>query len=407
MLTTRSLMVLSVAVAVAGCSTCPPRTEKSVVWVRPSGADTAAETRAPQPSEADRLRGELAAESAKRSALESALAAARSGAGQLERDANRAADLERQLAERDREIAALRAQLAGAASSDDLTSARQQLSARDQEIGSLKGQLAGAASAAELARARQDNAAKEAEVAALRGQLAGAASAADLARARQDAADKERELADLRAKMGGMVSAEELAAAKQRIAELEKELADRNAELAKLSGHLTEEQQAAARLRGDLAAQMDKLKEAQRGIAKALRKEVQKGTIHVDMRQDHLLVNLTSGLLFESGVDQLKPAGAEALAAVGGILKDYPEYAVEIGGHTDNVAIKGELAKRFATNKELSAARAQSALKALQDGGMANSFTTAGLADRRPVASNVTAEGRAKNRRVEVKVMPK
>jgi chemotaxis protein MotB len=112
-------------------------------------------------------------------------------------------------------------------------------------------------------------------------------------------------------------------------------------------------------------------------------------------------------MLFGSGEDALKPEGVEALKVVGGILKDYPEYHVEIGGHTDNVAIKGELAKKFPTNKELSEARAASALNAMQDGGMINSAATKGYADKRPVASNATADGRQKNRRVEVKVTPK
>jgi chemotaxis protein MotB len=111
--------------------------------------------------------------------------------------------------------------------------------------------------------------------------------------------------------------------------------------------------------------------------------------------------------LFGSGEDQLKPAGVDALTAVGAILKEYPEYQVEVAGHTDNVAIKGELAKRFPTNKELSEARAVSALSALRAGGLTNSVTTGGYASRRPVASNATAEGRQKNRRVEVIISPK
>lgn len=433
----RAFVVLSLATVVAGCGTCPPRTDKSAVWVRPAAGAAAV----PVVSAADRDRQAaadlLAKEQARANQLEQDLAAARRQAGTASEQASRLGDLERQVADRDRELASLRSQLTNAASAEELARARQEVSGKERELDSLRSQLSGAASADDLARARQDAAAKEKELAALRAQLAGAVGAEELARAKQDTSAKEQELAALRAKLAGaasaadldrarqdvmareqelarlkqqlghMASAEELAAAKARIAELERELAARNDELAKLKGNLTEEQQAAARLRGDLAAQMEKLKEAQRGLVKALRREVDKGSIHVDMRPDHLLVNLASGLLFESGVDQLKPAGAEALTSVGGILKDYPEYAVEIGGHTDNVAIKGELAKRFATNKELSLARAQSALKALQDGGMANSYTTNGYADKKPVASNATADGRAKNRRVEVKVMPK
>lgn len=394
-----------------GCQTSPAPNDSTALRFRPGIVSTAADPRDAHISQLDRerqrLADTLASEQSQRTVLEKALAEAQRAAVPLETQAGRVGELEREVANRDRELSAVQSQLSAAPTGDELTNARQQIAARDQELAGLREQLAGMASAAELGKARQQAAAHAQEIDRLKQQLAGTASAADLAAARRDLSTKERELADLKDRLAGIVTAEELAAAKQRLAEVERQLTERNQELARLIGLLSEEQQATARLRGDLAAHMERLKGAQRGIGKALRKEVQKGTIAVDMRQDHLLVNLTSGLLFESGADQLKPEGADALRAVGSILKDFPEYAVEIGGHTDNVAIKGELAKRFATNKELSTARAQSALQALQEGGMTNRVTTVGYADRHPVASNATADGRARNRRVEVKVMPK
>jgi chemotaxis protein MotB len=74
---------------------------------------------------------------------------------------------------------------------------------------------------------------------------------------------------------------------------------------------------------------------------------------------------------------------------------------VDVAGYTDNVAIQGTLAKKFPSNKELSDARADSAAQALRDGGVPN-LTAAGHGESAPVASNNTAAGRAKNRRVEV-----
>ena len=65
------------------------------------------------------------------------------------------------------------------------------------------------------------------------------------------------------------------------------------------------------------------------------------------------------------------------------------------------ISVKGALAKKFPSNKELSDARADSAAQALRDGGVAN-LTAAGHGENDPVASNNTAAGRAKNRRVEV-----
>ena len=183
--------------------------------------------------------------------------------------------------------------------------------------------------------------------------------------------------------------AAELAAAKRRVTDLEKQLADRDKEL--------------AGLRGDLSAEMAKLKEAQRGLIRALKPQIDKKNIAVDLNNERLLINLASGYLFGSGEDQLKPAGTDALKQVGAILKDYPEYNVAVDGHTDNRPIRGALKTQFPTNMELSEARAANAAKALGEGGL-SAVTTHGYVDTRPEVPNTTEAGRAKNRRVEVRV---
>jgi chemotaxis protein MotB len=183
--------------------------------------------------------------------------------------------------------------------------------------------------------------------------------------------------------------AAELAASTQRVAELERQLADRDRELASL--------------RGELSAEMAKLKEAQRGLVRALRPQIEKGDITVDLNNERLLINLASGYLFGTGEDELKPAGANALKQVGAVLKDFPEYKVAVDGHTDNVPIQGALMSRFPTNKELSEARAANAAKVLAEGGRGDATMT-GYADTKPVEPNTTAAGRALNRRVEVRV---
>ncbi|NOT95099.1 MAG: OmpA family protein [Nitrospira sp.] len=307
----------------------------------------------------DDMASRLAALEKERQRLADELAAAQKQNGTL---SSRVSDLERQLADRDRELAALRS---GAGDSAKLAS---QLTAANSERDRLAAQLAAAQSgagdagklAAELAAAKQ-------RIADLEAQLAAMGSAAG---------DKDKMAADL-------------AACKQRVADLERQLADRDKEL--------------AGLRGDLSSEMSKLKEAQRGLIKALRPQIDKGTIMVDLNNERLLINLASGYLFGSGEDQLKPAGADALKQVGAILKDFPEYKVAVDGHTDNRPIRSSLKQKFPTNKELSEARAANAAKALGEGGLASS-TTAGYADSKPVAPNTTDAGRAKNRRVEVRV---
>ena len=307
----------------------------------------------------DDMAARLAALEKERQRLADELAAAQKQNATL---TSRVSELERQLADRDRELASLRS---GAGDSAKLAS---QLSAANSERDRLASQLAAVQSGAGDA-----------------GRLA-----SELAAAKQRIADLEAQLAAMGAAAGDKDKlAADLAACKQRVDELERQLADRDKEL--------------AGLRGDLSAEMSKLKEAQRGLIKALRPQIDKGTIMVDLNNERLLINLASGYLFGSGEDQLKPAGADALKQVGAILKDFPEYKVAVDGHTDNRPIRSSLKQKFPTNKELSEARAANAAKALGEGGLASS-TTAGYADSKPVAPNTTDAGRAKNRRVEVRV---
>jgi len=261
----------------------------------------------------------------------------------------------------------LRDQLAAAQKQNAMLSSRvsdleRQLADRDREIASLRsGAGDSSRSASQLSSAQRD---------------------LNLSNAR--AADLERQLAASQALAAGG-----LATDKQRIADLEKQLAERDKEL---DG-----------LRGELSAEMTKLKEAQRRLIPALRPQIEKGDITVDLNNERLLINLASGYLFGSGQDELKPAGADALKQVGAVLKDFPEYKVAVDGHTDNVAIRGALKKKFPTNMELSESRAANAAKALTEGGL-GAATTHGYADTKPVEPNTTDAGRAKNRRVEVRV---
>jgi chemotaxis protein MotB len=220
--------------------------------------------------------------------------------------------------------------------------------------------------------------------------------AADLAAAKQRNVELEGQLVDRDKELAGDKDklAADLAAARQRNVELEGQLVDRDKEL--------------VALRGDLSTEMARLKEAQRGLVRELRPEIEQGNITVDINNERLLINLTSSMLFGAGEDQLKPAGTDALKRVGGILKAYPEYKVEVDGHTDNWPIRSSLKKRFPTNKELSEARAANGVTALAEGGVSpGAIASAGYADTKPVAPNATDEGRQKNRRVEVRVTPK
>ncbi|TKB80995.1 MAG: hypothetical protein E8D44_14995 [Nitrospira sp.] len=333
----------------------------------------------------------LAALEKERQRLADELAAAKKENGAL---SDRVKALESQLADRDRELAALRSSAGDSSKlASQLSSAQSDLNQSKARTAELERQLASAQAAA-----GGDKEKLAADLAAAQSQLAGLQAGAgdkdklatELATAKQRNADLTSQLAA----MGGAAGdkdkmAAELAACRQRVAELEKKLADRDKEL--------------AGLRGDLSTEMAKLKEAQRGLIRALKPQIDKQTIAVDLNNERLLINLASGYLFGSGEDQLKPAGADALKQVGAILKDFPEYKVAVDGHTDNRPIKSSLKKTFPTNKELSEARAANAAKALTEGGL-GAATTHGYADTKPVGPNTTDAGRAKNRRVEIRV---
>jgi flagellar motor protein MotB len=158
-----------------------------------------------------------------------------------------------------------------------------------------------------------------------------------------------------------------------RIATLEQQLADRDQEL--------------ARLRAELSTEAQKLAQAKQGLVRALRPEIEKGNISLDVNNERLLIHLASTMLFGSGEDKLDPAGVDVLQRVGSVLKDYPEYKIEVAGHTDNVQIRGKLQEKFPTNMELSQARANSALQPLTAGGARTDNSIAvGYADNKPIA---------------------
>ncbi len=121
------------------------------------------------------------------------------------------------------------------------------------------------------------------------------------------------------------------------------------------------------------------------------------------------LAALARKLEFEPGEAPVKPAGLAVLKQIGDLLKTVTDKRIVIEGHTDNRPIGPALTRRFPTNQELSQARAGGVIRYLvQQGGLDQANLSAvGHADREPVASNSTEEGRKKNRRIEITLAPK
>jgi chemotaxis protein MotB len=186
-----------------------------------------------------------------------------------------------------------------------------------------------------------------------------------------------------------------------RLAALERERRQLADELAATQRRLAAHDRELASLQSG-AMESGKLAKAEKDLLKALQPEIAKGTVSVHQSGDTLTIKLASGLLFDSGQDQLKGEGSEALHRVGSVLRDFPDKQVHVAGYTDNVAIRSALKQKYPTNQELSDARADRAAQALRDGGVSSHLSSAGHGDSNPVASNDTAVGRAKNRRVEI-----
>jgi chemotaxis protein MotB len=134
-----------------------------------------------------------------------------------------------------------------------------------------------------------------------------------------------------------------------------------------------------------------------------LSEEVKKGQLQVRQLKGMLTVDVAEQLFFDSGRATLKDTGKQVLQKVAESIKGYEDKAIRIVGHTDNVPISGGLQKVFPSNWELSAARATTVVRFLQDNGIApERLVATGRAEYAPVAPNDSAEGRQKNRRIEI-----
>ena|SRR5688572_2769305 len=143
-------------------------------------------------------------------------------------------------------------------------------------------------------------------------------------------------------------------------------------------------------------------------LVSELNQEVQKGQLQVRQYKDMLTVDVAEQLFFDSGRATLKETGKEVLKKVADAIKGYEDKAIRVIGHTDNVPISGALQKVYATNWELSSARATTVVRFLQESGIApERLVATGRAEYAPVAANDSPEGRQKNRRIEITLIAK
>jgi chemotaxis protein MotB len=136
--------------------------------------------------------------------------------------------------------------------------------------------------------------------------------------------------------------------------------------------------------------------------------EIAKGEVTISELKGKLTVNMVDAVLFDSGKAEVKEEGQAVLRKVISILKDVKDKSIRTEGHTDNVPIVGMLAKKYPTNWELSAARAINVTRYLHEQGLDPALLSAvAYGEYKPVAANDTPEGKQKNRRIEIILVPK
>lgn len=150
-------------------------------------------------------------------------------------------------------------------------------------------------------------------------------------------------------------------------------------------------------------ATMQKLKET---LSKALNGFEGKG-LTVEQKNGKVYVSMENKLLFNSGSWAVSSEGKKAVVELGKVLGDNPDIAVLIEGHTDNDPYGGS--GPIADNWDLSTKRATAIVAILSENKAINkkSLTAAGRGEFSPLATNDTAEGKAKNRRIEIILTPR
>ncbi len=145
------------------------------------------------------------------------------------------------------------------------------------------------------------------------------------------------------------------------------------------------------------------MKNVQAELEKALAQEIKGHIVEVKARREGLVVSLREVGFYVSGSSTLRPSSKDAIDRLAAVLQGRTE-SLRVEGHTDNVPIRN---RRFGSNWELSTARASDLINVFIEryGFEPRRLSAAGYAEFHPVASNDSAEGRARNRRVDIVIL--
>lgn len=201
---------------------------------------------------------------------------------------------------------------------------------------------------------------------------------------------------------------EKLSKTERHVEELKNEIRSKDMQVAELKAEiegLSKEKSKAIEEKEKAIAEFKKTHDS---LVSELTGEIKKGEIAITQLRDKLSVNMVDKILFDSGSAEIKKEGKKVLKRVGDILKKVTDKQIKVEGHTDNVPISQKLAVKFPTNWELSTARATNVARYLQEsiGIDPRLLTVAGYSEYRPIESNDSEKGKAKNRRIEIVLIP-
>ncbi len=155
----------------------------------------------------------------------------------------------------------------------------------------------------------------------------------------------------------------------------------------------------------ELEQEREKATEQQTKLEAEMRAALESKDVTISELAGKLTVNILDRVLFASGEADIKEEGQAVLREVAGFLAAMPDRQIQVIGHTDNIPIA---TARFPSNWELSAARALAAVRFLSEEAGVDPKRLGALAqgEFHPIADNSTPEGRAKNRRIAIVVLP-
>jgi chemotaxis protein MotB len=191
--------------------------------------------------------------------------------------------------------------------------------------------------------------------------------------------------------------------------ELGRQLSAATVKIQELTRGLEDANSAKKVLEDQKAAELAAAKKSYEDMQAGLKDQIAAGQVQISQLKGKLTLNMVDQILFDSGSAEVKPDGKKVLDKVGEALNKVADKDVRIEGHTDNKPLSAALQAKFPSNWELSTARATSVARYLieHDGVDPKRLVAAGYGEFRPKDTNDTAEGRAKNRRIEIILVPK